>query len=110
MGAGGAPLPLEVCHTSQVMEGLVGRERLELVKPPLNREHAICCGGGGRLQAFDFSLSEKIAGSKINEFTQLGVDEIVTGYPACVLSLRQAARAMGGPEVHDLSEILHKCV
>lgn len=92
------------------MEGLVGRERLELVKPPLNREHAICCGGGGRLQAFDFSLSEKIAGSKINEFTQLGVDEIVTGYPACVLSLRQAARAMGGPEVHDLSEILYKCV
>ncbi len=145
----GLHMPLEILHTSQVMDSLVSDDRLhvrgikgsflwhdpcdlgrhcgvyepprnvlraipglELRELPLNREHAICCGGGGGLMMYDFDLSNRIAGSKfVDEISPLGVDGVVTGCPACILSLRNAARSSGKEiAVHDLSEIVDGCI
>jgi len=85
---------------------------LEIAELPLNRRHALCCGGGGGLMMYDISLSEKVAHSKIiEELTPLGIDGVVTGCPACILSLRNAAKTLGEEiEIYDLSEIVDRCV
>jgi Fe-S oxidoreductase len=85
---------------------------LELAELPLNREHALCCGGGGGLMMYDLGLSEKVAHSKImEEIVPLGIDGVVTGCPACILSLRNAAKTLGWEiEIYDLSEIVDRCV
>ena len=81
---------------------------LELAEPPLNRGHALCCGGGGGLMMYDIDLSEKISHSKVvDEVSLLGVDGVVTGCPACILSLRNAAKSLGREiAVYDLAEIV----
>jgi len=85
---------------------------LELRELPLNREHAICCGGGGGLMMYDIDLSNRMAGSKfVDEISPLGIDGVVTGCPACILSLRNAARSAGKEiAVYDLSEIVDSCI
>jgi len=85
---------------------------LEIAELPLNRRHALCCGGGGGLMMYDISLSEKVAHSKIiEELTPLGIDGVVTGCPACILSLRNAAKTLGEEiDIYDLSEIVDRCV
>ena len=79
-----------------------------LVEPPLNREHATCCGAGGGLWAYDSELAESVARSKAElEIGPLGVNGVVTGCPTCILSLREASRSvLPGAEVLDLSEVV----
>ncbi len=81
---------------------------LELAELPLNRGHALCCGGGGGLMMYDIDLSERISRSKIvDEVSLLEVDGVVTGCPACILSLRNSARSLGREmAVYDLAEIV----
>jgi Fe-S oxidoreductase len=85
---------------------------LELKELPLNRQHAICCGGGGGLMMYDISLSERIALSKVvEEISPLGLDGVVTGCPACILSLRSAAKEIGSElPVYDLAELVGRCL
>jgi heterodisulfide reductase subunit D len=85
---------------------------LDLRELPLNRGHALCCGGGGGLMMYDIGLSEKVAHSKIiEEVMPLGIDGVVTGCPACILSLRNAAKTLGEEiDIYDLSEIVDRCV
>jgi Fe-S oxidoreductase len=61
---------------------------------------------------YDFGLSEKVAHSKIiEEVIPLGIDGVVTGCPACILSFRNAAKVLGEEiEIYDLSEIVDRCV
>lgn len=97
------------CHVYEpprnVLKAIPG---LELAELPLNREHALCCGGGGGLMMYDIDLSERISHSKIvDEVSLLGVDGVVTGCPACILSLRNSARSLGSEiAVYDLAEIV----
>ncbi len=81
---------------------------LELRELPLNGEHAICCGGGGGLMMYDIGLSEKVARTKVvDEIEPLGLDGIVTGCPACILSLRFAVKEIGSElPVYDLAELV----
>jgi heterodisulfide reductase subunit D len=83
---------------------------LEPREPPLNRGHALCCGAGGGLLMYNEVLAEEVARSKVEEeLCPLGVDAVVTGCPACILNLRNAARQLdGGPEVLDLSELVDR--
>ncbi len=85
---------------------------LELKELPLNRQHAICCGGGGGLMIYDIGLSERIALSKVvEEIAPLGLDGVVTGCPACILSLRYATKEIGSKlPVYDLAELVVKCL
>jgi len=85
---------------------------LKLVEPALNREHALCCGAGGGLMAYDLELTEKISHEKMmEEILPMGVDGIVTGCPACILSLRFAVKALDNSlPVYDLSELVSRCL
>jgi len=138
-------LPLEVRHTSQLLEFLINDDRLRLTKAnlkvswhdpcdlgrhcavyqaprnvlkavpglkleemPLNREHARCCGAGGGLWMYDQDLAEKVAHSKLNEeILSMDIDGVVTGCPACILSLRYAARSLDREiAIYDLAELV----
>ena len=79
---------------------------LELVEPPLTRQHTHCCGAGGGLMSYNYGLSERIAASKVAEHViPLDLDGIITGCPACVLNLRNALTEEKTP-VYDISEIV----
>lgn len=84
--------------------------KLELQEPPLNRGHTLCCGAGGGLLMYNEALAGEVARSKVEEeLCPLGVDAIITGCPACILNLRNAARELdGGPEVLDLAELVER--
>ena len=83
---------------------------LELVEPPLRKEHALCCGGGGGLMVYDEGLAEKVAHQKLLEdVSPLQVDGVVTGCPACILSMRNASRLLKMDiQVLDLAEVISR--
>ncbi|UCD45868.1 MAG: FAD-binding oxidoreductase [Candidatus Bathyarchaeota archaeon] len=79
---------------------------LELVEPSLSREHALCCGAGGGLMAYDADLSKRIAVSKLkDEIVPMKVEGIVTGCPACIINLRYALEPQEVP-VYDLAQLV----
>jgi Fe-S oxidoreductase len=57
---------------------------------------------------YDSGLAERMARSKLeDDLLPLGVDGIVTGCPACILSLRDAMRTLQlDKEVLDLAEVV----
>ena len=83
---------------------------LELVEPPLRREHTLCCGGGGGLMVYDEVLAGKVAHQKLMEdLSPLNVDGVVTGCPACILSMRNASRVLEMDiQVLDLAEVVSR--
>jgi Fe-S oxidoreductase len=93
----------------RVLEAVPG---LDVAHSPLNREHTLCCGGGGGVMAYDIGLAERVAAQKLEEdLAPLDAGSIVTGCPACILNLRSATRE-GYPrlDVMDLSELLVKAL
>jgi Fe-S oxidoreductase len=107
--------PCDLGRHSKVFEAprnvLRSIPELKLEEPPLNREHTICCGAGGGLWAYDSDLSERVARSKLeDDIRPLSVDGIVTGCPACILSLRNMAiSVLPEVEIMDLSEVVSSC-
>jgi len=83
---------------------------LELVEPPLRKEHTLCCGGGGGLMVYDEVLAGKVAHQKLLEdLSPLNVDGVVTGCPACILSMRNASRVLEMDiQVLDLAEVVSR--
>ena len=83
---------------------------LDLVEPPLRREHTLCCGGGGGLMVYDEGLAGAVAHQKLLEdLSPLEVDGVVTGCPACILSMRNASRLMEMDiQVLDLAEVVSR--
>ncbi len=108
--------PCDLGRHSKVFESprnvLRSIPELKLEEPPLNREHTICCGAGGGLWMYDSDLSERVARSKLeDDIHPLGVDGIVTGCPACILSLRNmASSVLPEVEIRDLSEVVSSCL
>ena len=79
----------------------------QIVEPLLSRRHAVCCGAGGGLWAYDEALTSKVAEQKIVEGVPCDVDCVVTGCPTCVLNMRYAASLhRPGLAVVDLSQII----
>ena len=83
---------------------------LELVEPPLRREHTLCCGGGGGLMVYDEVLAGKVAHQKLLEdLSPLKVEGVVTGCPACILNMRNASRVLEMDiQVLDLAEVVSR--
>ena len=57
---------------------------IKLVEMEHNREHCLCCGGGGNLEMFDPDLSSEIAKNKIEEVIETGAQAVVTSCQQCV--------------------------
>lgn len=86
-------------------------EDLNLVEYPLNRQHTTCCGAGGGLWLYNSELTESVSQQKILDTIPQNIDGIVTGCPACILSIQITARNLRPDlQVFDLSEIVTKCI
>ena len=65
---------------------------LTLVEMEHNREHCLCCGGGGNLEMIDPDLSAAIAARKVAEAVATGAEAIVTNCQQCVRTMTTYAR------------------
>lgn len=80
---------------------------LELVEMADNREHALCCGGGGNLEAVNPALVAEIAARRIAQAVETGATLLVTPCQQCKRTLATAARkARARLKVLDLNEIV----
>ncbi|MDR2573194.1 MAG: (Fe-S)-binding protein [Desulfovibrio sp.] len=57
-----------------------------------NREHCLCCGGGGNLEMIDPELSTMMAKRKVEEAMLTGAQAIVTSCQQCVRTMTTYAR------------------
>jgi Fe-S oxidoreductase len=86
-------------------------KKLNLLEHPLNRQHTICCGAGGGLWSYNPELTQKISEQKFHETIPTNIDGIITGCPACILSLKNTAVNLRPKiKVYDISEIVAKCL
>ncbi len=82
---------------------------LELVEMAHNREHNLCCGGGGNLEMVDADLSKGIAKRKMDEILATGATAVITNCQQCVRSMTTFARRNKVPvEVMDMSQLVAK--
>jgi Fe-S oxidoreductase len=80
---------------------------LELVEMADHHERALCCGGGGNLEAVNGELVAAIAGRRLDQAIATGTRTIVTPCQQCKRTLGAAARrGPGRLKVQDLTEIL----
>jgi len=88
---------------------------LDLVEFTLNRDKAMCCGGGGGLKGFSNEMSLDIAFDRIKQASDVGAEVVVSGCPTCKDNLAQAARRLskgGGPKIKvmDIVELIKGCL
>lgn len=65
-----------------------------LVEMQNNREHALCCGGGGNLETFAPTMTAEIAARRVAQATQVGASYLLSACPQCVRTLTKAAREL----------------
>jgi heterodisulfide reductase subunit D len=65
---------------------------VELVEMENNRANALCCGGGGNLEAVDKQLSEAIADRRILQAKDTGASILITPCQQCKRTLSGAAK------------------
>lgn len=92
----------------QVLKAIPG---VELVEMRNNREYALCCGGGGNLEAVDSKLADAVAGRKILQIAETGTDNVVTACQQCKRTISTAAKKRKLKiQTLDLSEIVWEAV
>ncbi len=88
----------------KVLEGI---PEVTLVEMEDNREHALCCGGGGNLQVTEPQLAERIAEGRVDEALKTGATVLATACQQCVQVLSEAARRKKARiRVMDMSQLL----
>ncbi len=65
-----------------------------LVEMQNNREHALCCGGGGNLETFHPDLTAEVASRRVAQAVEVGAEYLVSACPQCVRTLAKAVRAL----------------
>ncbi len=84
---------------------------VELVEMADSREGAMCCGGGGNLEAVDAALSSAIAGRRLAQALETGATALVTSCQQCKRTLANAARRQRSRiKVYDLTEFVWRAV
>ncbi len=68
---------------------------LTLAEMENNREHALCCGGGGDLETFAPDLTAAVAGRRVAQAAAVNAAYLVSACPQCVRTLTKAVRAAG---------------
>lgn len=92
----------------QVLAALPG---VELVEMADTRESALCCGGGGNLEAVDAGLSASIADRRLAQALETGAGALVTSCQQCKRTLANAARRQKARiKVYDLTEFVWRVV
>jgi heterodisulfide reductase subunit D len=92
----------------QVLQAIPG---VTLVEMPHNREHSLCCGGGGNLEMIDADLSSSMAKRKVEEAVATGAQAIVTTCQQCVRTMTTyAKRNKVQIEVMDLSQLVRRAL
>ena len=82
-----------------------------LVEMRRNRQHALCCGGGGNLETFSPDVSEAIARERIREALETGAETLITACPQCQRTLKGAARSLGVRlRVLDVAELVWRAL
>lgn len=80
---------------------------VEYVELPLNRRYSTCCGGGGDLEMVNADLVNKIAGSLVEEFDEVGVDIVATACGQCKRMIQNAIKVKGSKvKVMDVAELV----
>ena len=80
-------------HFEEPREVLKKVPGFEVVEMENNREHALCCGGGGDLETFQPELTVEVASRRIAQAAAAGADHVVSACPQCVRTLTKAAKA-----------------
>jgi len=84
---------------------------VELVEMADTRENALCCGGGGNLEAVNPALVAEIAARRIAQAVETGATILVTPCQQCKRTLAAAARkARARLKVLDLNEIVRQAM
>ena len=84
---------------------------LTLVEMEHNREHCLCCGGGGNLEMIDPDLSAAMAKRKVEEAVATGAQAIITNCQQCVRTMTTyAKRNKVSIDVMDMSQLVAKSV
>jgi len=84
---------------------------LELVEMADARENALCCGGGGNLEAVNPALVAEIAARRIAQAVETGATLLVTPCQQCKRTLATAARKTRARlKVLDLGEIVRQAM
>jgi len=77
------------------------------VEMPEHGRDVRCCGGGGLLQASDDELRMSIAGRRLEQARELGVNILTSACPSCNQTLLDVSRGHGGEiKIVDLVEYL----
>ncbi len=66
---------------------------MTFVEMQQNREHALCCGGGGNLETFEPDLVEEKAAERVAQAAAVGAQYLISACPQCVRTLTKAVRA-----------------
>lgn len=80
---------------------------LELVEMEENREHALCCGGGGDVEMRDPELTAAVARRRLRQAHATRAEAIVSTCQQCKRTLASAARREKiRLRVHDITEVV----
>ncbi len=80
---------------------------VKFVEMENNRNRAVCCGGGGNVEAVDSGLSADIAKLKAEEIIGTGADIVATACQQCVRTIQQALKKEKSQiKTMDISELL----
>jgi heterodisulfide reductase subunit D len=92
----------------QIIEAIPG---VTLVEMKDNREHALCCGGGGDVEMADAEMAKAVARRRMLQAQETGADLIITACQQCKRTLLGGARANKiRIRTLDVSELLWQSV
>lgn len=78
-----------------------------IVEMENNREHSLCCGGGGNVEMTFPRLAAEMSAARLQEATAVGAQVLVTSCPQCKRMLASAAKKQGiRMKVQDLAEFI----
>jgi len=84
---------------------------VELVEMVSNREHGLCCGGGGGVLGAFNDLAADVAVERLRQAAAAGASQLVTSCPTCVVNLkRSVARAGLDLAVTDIVDLLNEAL
>jgi heterodisulfide reductase subunit D len=84
---------------------------VELVEMSDNREHCLCCGGGGNLEMIDQELNAGIARMKVEQVLATGAEAVISGCQQCLRTMATHTRRNKLPiKVMDFTQLLQACL